>query len=79
LEKIEQILRKEVERADRLSAFLVCMSLAGGTGSGVGSYYTEVLRDEYPRTCIVNSCVWPFSTGEVILQNYNFLLTLNKL
>jgi tubulin delta len=23
--------------------------------------------------------VWPFSTGEVILQNYNFLLTLNKL
>ena len=23
--------------------------------------------------------VWPFSTGEVTLQNYNFLLTLHKL
>ena len=58
---------------------MVCMSLAGGTGSGVGSYYTEILRDMYPRTCIINNVVWPFSTGEVILQNYNFLLTLNKL
>ena len=73
------MLRKEAERCDRLSSFMVCMSLAGGTGSGVGSYYTEVIRDLYPRTCIINSCVWPFSTGEVILQNYNFLLTLNKL
>ena len=55
------------------------MSLAGGTGSGVGSYYTELIREMYPRSCIVNNCVWPFSTGEVILQNYNFLLTLDKL
>ena len=54
------------------------MSLAGGTGSGVGSYYTELLRDLYPRTSIINTCVWPFSTGEVTLQNYNFILTLNK-
>lgn len=79
IDKIEDIIRKESERCDRLSSFLVCMSLAGGTGSGVGSYYTEFLRDQYPRTTIVNTCVWPFSTGEVILQNYNFLLTLNKL
>ena len=76
---IENMIRKESERCDRLSSFLVCMSMAGGTGSGVGSFYTEFLRDSYPRTCIVNTCVWPFSTGEVILQNYNFLLTLNKL
>ena len=50
-----------------------------GTGSGVGSYYTEYLREAFPRTTIINNCVWPFSTGEVILQNYNFLLTLHKL
>ncbi|CAF0743996.1 unnamed protein product [Brachionus calyciflorus] len=78
-QKIEDIIRKETERCDRLSSFLICMSMAGGTGSGVGSYYTEFLRDNYPRTSLVNTCVWPFSTGEVILQNYNFLLTLNKL
>lgn len=79
LDRISDIIRKEVEACDRLSSFMVCMSLAGGTGSGVGSYYTEVLRDLYPRTCIINNVVWPFSTGEVTLQNYNFLLTLNKL
>jgi tubulin delta len=45
----------------------------------VGSFYTEFLRDRYPRTTLINNCVWPFSTGEVTLQNYNFLLTLNKL
>jgi tubulin delta len=55
------------------------MSLAGGTGSGVGSYYTEIIRDYYPRSCIINTCVWPYSNGEVVLQNYNFLLTLNKI
>lgn len=79
LDKISDLIRKEAERCDRLSSFMVCMSLAGGTGSGVGSYYTEILRDQYPRTCIINNVVWPFSTGEVTLQNYNFLLTLNKL
>jgi tubulin delta len=79
LPKVKEIIRKEAERCDRLASFFICMSLAGGTGSGVGSFYTEYLRDEYPRTTIVNNCVWPFSTGEVILQNYNFLLTLNKL
>lgn len=38
-----------------------------------------MIREIYPRSCIVNNVVWPFSTGEVILQNYNFLLTLDKL
>lgn len=55
------------------------MSLAGGTGSGVGTYYSEFLKNTYPRTALVNTLVWPFSQGEVILQNYNLLLTLNKL
>jgi tubulin delta len=55
------------------------MSMAGGTGSGVGSYYTELLSDLYTRISLCNSCIWPFKSGEVTLQNYNFLLTLNKL
>ncbi len=53
--------------------------MAGGTGSGVGAYCTECLRSEYPRSCIVNPVVWPYASGEVILQNYNAILTLAKL
>jgi tubulin delta len=78
-EKIMEIVRREVEKCDRLGSFLVCSSLAGGTGSGVGAFCTECLRDEFPRSCIVNPVVWPYTSGEVILQNYNFILTLSKL
>lgn len=28
---------------------------------------------------MLNVAVWPYSTGEVVLQNYNVLLTLNSL
>jgi tubulin delta len=72
-------IRREVERCDRLGGFMPCLSLAGGTGSGVGAYLTECLRSEYPRSTIVNPVVWPYTSGEVIIQNYNFVLTLAKL
>lgn len=55
------------------------MSLAGGTGSGLGTYVTELLRDIYPRAFLINEVVAPFKTGEVILQSYNSLLTMAHL
>lgn len=55
------------------------MSLAGGTGSGVGTYVTEMLRDLYSKAFIVNEVVAPYQSGEVIVQSYNALLTLAHL
>lgn len=55
------------------------MSLAGGTGSGLGTYVTEMLRDLFPKSFIVNEVVAPYQSGEVILQSYNSLLTLAHL
>lgn len=75
------------------------MSVAGGTGSGLGTRTTELLRDTYPHSCILNQVrspnsrqampvfvsrspsqvVWPYSSGEVIVQNYNALLSLSHL
>ena len=52
--------------------------MAGGTGAGLGSSFAEALRDEYARR-IRNHCVWPYGTGEVIVQSYNALLTLSLL
>ena len=37
------------------------------------------LRDEYPAACVLSQCVWPYESGEVIVQNYNTLLTLATL
>ncbi|XP_028400545.1 tubulin delta chain-like [Dendronephthya gigantea] len=70
---------KEVERCDSLGGFLALMSLAGGTGSGLGAFVTTALRDEYPHAAIVNNVIWPYTTGEVIVQNYNAVLTLSHL
>ena len=72
-------IRLEVESSDHFGGFMMYSSLAGGTGSGVGAYLTECLYDEYPREMILNSVVWPYKNGEVIVQNYNALLTLAHL
>ena len=70
---------KEAERCDSLGGFLALMSLAGGTGSGLGAFVTTALKDEYPHTAILNNVIWPYTTGEVIVQNYNAVLTLSHL
>lgn len=62
---VEEMVRREVERCDRLSGLMVIMSVAGGTGSGVGTYVTQCLRDTYPKSFIVNHLTWPYGTGEV--------------
>lgn len=76
---IFDMVRKETEKCDRLDGFLCHMSLAGGTGSGVGAYITECLQDNYNgAVCAVHAIV-PYRSGEVIVQNYNLLLTLSHI
>uniref|UniRef100_A0A1A8QJ03 Tubulin delta chain n=1 Tax=Nothobranchius rachovii TaxID=451742 RepID=A0A1A8QJ03_9TELE len=76
---VEELVRQEVERCDALAGFIPVMSVAGGTGSGVGTYVTQCLRDIYPTSFILNHLTWPYGTGEVIVQNYNSVLTLAHL
>ena len=78
-EKVSELVQKKLERCDRVGGILTLMSVAGGTGSGVGTRVTEQLRDMNPRTTLVNQIVWPYSSGEVIVQGYNTLLTLSHL
>ncbi|XP_053502791.1 tubulin delta chain isoform X2 [Ictalurus furcatus] len=78
-EAVEDLVRREVERCDRLAGIFATMSVAGGTGSGVGTYVTQCLRDTYPHSFILNHLTWPYGTGEVIVQNYNSVLTLSRL
>ena len=46
-------------------------SIAGGTGSGLGSRLMETFKDIYPKAKLVNVVVWPHPSGETPLQNYN--------
>uniref|UniRef100_A0A8C5M436 Tubulin delta chain n=1 Tax=Leptobrachium leishanense TaxID=445787 RepID=A0A8C5M436_9ANUR len=76
---IMDLVRKQVEKCDRLAGFFTIMSMAGGTGSGMGTYVTQCLRDAYPDSFLLNQVIWPYGTGEVIVQNYNSILTLSHL
>ncbi|XP_008306674.1 tubulin delta chain isoform X2 [Cynoglossus semilaevis] len=78
-EVVEELVRREVEHCDRVSGLMALMSVAGGTGSGVGTYVTQCLRDTYPKSFVVNHLTWPYEAGEVIVQNYNSALTLSHL
>ncbi|KAK7477418.1 hypothetical protein BaRGS_00031320 [Batillaria attramentaria] len=78
-EAVLDMVQREAEKCDRLGGFLSLLSLAGGTGSGVGAYVSEMLREEFPQAFMVNQVVWPYRTGEVIVQNYNAVLTLSHL
>jgi tubulin delta len=78
-EMVMESVRKEVERCDRLLATLSLLSSAGGPGSGVGSYFMERYRDEYPTKVLLNALVLPYSSGEVVMQNYNTVLTIANL
>ncbi|XP_027759143.1 tubulin delta chain [Empidonax traillii] len=78
-ESIMDLVQKEAERCDRLGGFVTTMSMAGGTGSGLGAFVTQCLRDAFPASFILNHVIWPFGTGEVIVQNYNSVLTLSHL
>jgi len=54
-------------------------SLAGGTGSGVGTRLSEIIRDEH-SPCFMTSCVVaPFTSGESATQQYNATLALASL
>ncbi|XP_031825987.1 tubulin delta chain isoform X2 [Nomia melanderi] len=72
-------IRQELEKIDRFDGFLLLLSSSGGTGSGIGSFITQLLRDEYRTKSIITTTVLPFSFGEVCTQNYNTLFTLAKL
>ncbi|XP_050177512.1 tubulin delta chain isoform X2 [Myiozetetes cayanensis] len=78
-ESIMELVQKEAERCDRLGGFVTTMSMAGGTGSGLGAFVTQCLRDAFPASFILNHLIWPYGTGEVIVQNYNSVLTLSHL
>ncbi|KAK2948906.1 putative Tubulin delta chain [Blattamonas nauphoetae] len=74
-----ELVRKEAEASNNLEGFLLFHSLAGGTGSGVGTHLSEILHDEFPSKILINQVAWPFISGDVVVQHFNGMLTLAHL
>ena len=56
-------------------------SIAGGTGSGLGSFILERMNDRFPKKLIQTYSVFPDTTtgGGVVVNPYNSLLTMRRL
>jgi hypothetical protein len=60
--------------------FMLMHSIAGGTGSGLGSFLLERLNDKFPKKLIQTYSVFPNAQeGDVVVQPYNSVLTLKRL
>uniref|UniRef100_A0A674NYV6 Tubulin gamma chain n=1 Tax=Takifugu rubripes TaxID=31033 RepID=A0A674NYV6_TAKRU len=88
-EDIFDIIDREADGSDSLEVlqnvsmvgFVLCHSIAGGTGSGLGSYLLEKLNDRYPKKLVQTYSVFPNQDemSDVVVQPYNSLLTLKRL
>ncbi|GAA5908498.1 hypothetical protein JCM5296_004777 [Sporobolomyces johnsonii] len=77
---IAEMLEREAEGSDSLEGIMLLHSIAGGTGSGLGSYVLERLSDIFPKKLIQTYSVFPDAgAGDVVVQPYNSLLTLRRL
>lgn len=68
-----------VEPEDYVNMFVQLQSMAGGTGSGLGTYILDFLDSMFPKTPKMVCCVMPHHSGEVILQAYNASLSLGSI
>ncbi|XP_037961085.1 tubulin gamma-1 chain [Teleopsis dalmanni] len=80
-EEIFDIIDREADGSDSLEGFVLCHSIAGGTGSGMGSYIMERLADRFPKKLIQTYSVFPNQDeiSDVVVQPYNSMLTLRRL
>mmetsp|Transcript_43172 Transcript_43172/g.70169 ORF Transcript_43172/g.70169 Transcript_43172/m.70169 type:complete len:452 (+) Transcript_43172:58-1413(+) len=80
-DEVLEIVDREADGSDSLEGFVLCHSIAGGTGSGMGSYLLERLNDRFPKKLIQTYSVFPNQqeTSDVVVQPYNSMLTLKRL
>lgn len=78
---ISEIIQREAEACDSLEAFNLMHSVAGGTGSGLGSLMLQEIRDQFPKKIITAYSILPTNEegSDVVVQPYNTVLTLSHL
>lgn len=73
-------LRENVTHIFGIQGFMLLHSIAGGTGSGLGSYLLERMNDRFPKKLIQTYSVFPdMQTTDVVVNPYNSLLSMRRL
>jgi tubulin epsilon len=68
-----------VEHCDSLQSFFVMHSMGGGTGSGLGTFILQLIRDNFPDVYRFSCTVFPSEDDDVITSPYNALLAASEL
>lgn len=79
LDQVIDGVRQEVEECDTAVDFLLMHSLAGGSGSGLGSKVLEIVREDYPLNNIATASVAPRQAGDAPMQSLNSVMALSFL
>lgn len=80
-EDVMDMIDREADGSDSLEGFMMLHSIAGGTGSGLGSFLLERLNDRFPKKLIQTYSVFPDTqnAGDVVVHPYNSLLAMRRL
>lgn len=80
-EDVMDIVQREAEACDLLEAFNLMHSVAGGTGSGLGSSMLESLKESFPKQILTSFSIFPANEdgSDVVVQPYNTVLALGYL
>ncbi|KAF7694678.1 Tubulin gamma chain [Cucumispora dikerogammari] len=75
------LINRELENADNPESFNLIHGVAGGTGSGLGSYIIELIREFYPKKLLTTLSVFPniHTSSDTVVQPYNSVLTLKRI
>lgn len=76
---ILSIFSKLSDKISNLTNVILVQSIAGGTGSGLGSFFLSDLSNEFSDLFFINFLVVPKLSGEVILQYYNAIFSLSSI
>ncbi len=77
-DEIMDMIDREADNSDSLEGFVLTHSIAGGTGSGFGSFLLEAMNDRYQKKLIQTYSVYP-NENDVVIQPYNCILSMKRL
>jgi len=80
MDKVNDRLRKMVGNSDNVQGFLINHSVAGGTGSGLGSLILERIAHDYRKKSKIGFELYPSPTmATSVVEPYNAMLTTHWL
>lgn len=80
-EEVMDMIDREADGSDSLEGFMLLHSIAGGTGSGLGSFLLERLNDRFPKRLIQTYSIFPDTqnASDIVVHPYNSLLSMRRL